>query len=458
MSQTPTLPGSLRPIPALLPRGHGHQFVVYGDACSGMPGALHEKTFAAVNGIVRRLAPQPEFIVFAGDEIAGLTSDPQLLRSQWRHWLDNEMAWVDQSAIPIWHSTGNHTTYDQMSEQIFRATLKLPRNGPAGQEGLAYWVRRGDLLMVFANTLSTELGGEGFVDTQWLGDTLRKHADASYKLVVGHHPVFPVNGYAHSYQRQVAPEIAPAFWETLVSQGVLVYLCSHILAFDVQVHSGVLQICTGGAGTAHRMPEGIEYLHCVQMALDAKGLRCQALDIDGLVRERLAWPADLQTTANALALPQGAFQAPVNCPPDHACVVLRFVGRASSTSQGAAQTLLSTRRAGELEPFWLGLRGPQQRLTAILNHAPGRSPHYWLGGPILPGNPFDIEVMLHPDMGPGGIMYRAAGDRPWTSMSAASPWGLERVKASREWCIGHSCGGTADRPFMGAELAAWLTW
>jgi hypothetical protein len=194
------------------------------------------------------------------------------------------------------------------------------------------------------------------------------------------------------------------------------------------------------------------------MALDAKGLRCQVLDIDGLVRERLAWPADRQTTANALALPQGAFQAPVNCPPDHACVVLRFVGRTSSTSQGAAQTLLSTRRAGELEPFWLGLRGPQQRLTAILHHAPGRSPHYWLGGPILPGNPFDIEVMLHPDMGPGGIMYRAAGDRPWTSMSAASPWGLECVKASREWCIGHSCGGAADRPFLGAELTAWLTW
>ena len=458
MSQTPTRGGARGPIPALLPRGYGHQFVVYGDACSGVPGAAHEKTFAGVNDIVRRLAPQPQFIVFAGDEIAGLTSDPELLRSQWRHWLDNEMAWVDRCAIPIWHSTGNHTTYDQMSAQIFRTTLNLPRNGPAGQEGLAYWVRRGDLLIVFVNTLSIELGGEGFVETQWLGDTLRKHVDASYKLVVGHHPIFPVNGYAHSCQRQVAPEIAPAFWDTLRAQGVLAYLCSHILAFDVQVHGGVLQICTGGAGTAHRMPEGVEYLHCVQMAVDAKGLRCQALDMDGQVREHLAWPAEKQTMANELALPHGAFAAPIACPCDHAGMVLRFAGQTSWASQGAAQTLLSTRLAGELEPLWLGLRGPEQRLTAILHHAPARSPHYWFGGPIHPGNPFDIEVMLNPDMGPGGIMYRAAGHQGWTSMSAASPWGLERVQPSRDWCIGHCGGDAADRPFRGVELAASLSW
>src|SRR5215470_550699 len=125
MSQAPPPGGKC--IPALLPRGNGHQFVVYADACSGVPGAPHEKTFAAVNAVVRRLVPQPEFIVFAGDEIAGLTPDPELLRSQWRHWLDREMAWVDRSAIPIWQTTGNHTVYDLMSEQIFRETLNFPR-------------------------------------------------------------------------------------------------------------------------------------------------------------------------------------------------------------------------------------------------------------------------------------------------------------------------------------------
>ena len=69
MSETDSPAGLPEPIPALLPQGNGHQFVLYGDACSGIPGALHERSFAAVNAVVRRLMPQPEFIIFAGDEI-----------------------------------------------------------------------------------------------------------------------------------------------------------------------------------------------------------------------------------------------------------------------------------------------------------------------------------------------------------------------------------------------------
>ena len=458
MSETEPLNGPPEPIPALLPRGKGHQFVLYGDACSGIPGAQHERTFAAVNAVVRRLIPQPEFIVFAGDEIAGLTPRPELLRAQWRHWLHNEMAWVDRSVIPIWHSTGNHTAYDETSEQIFREILGLPCNGPAGQEGLSYWVRRGDLFMVFVHTLWTGLGGEGFVETKWLGDVLREHGDATHKLVVGHHPVFPVNGFSGSYQREVGPETAHTFWENLVSHGVLAYLCSHILAFDVQVHRGVLQICTGGAGTAHRMPEGVEYLHCMQMALDANGLRYQVLDIDGLVREKLTWPPKGHASQNELTLPLGAFCAPISFPTDQSRIVLRFKGRASLRSQGMSQTLLSMCRAEELAPLWIGLRGPDQRLTAILHHEPGRSPHYWLGPRVRRGDQFDIEIMLHSGMGPGGIMYRTTGERGWTSMSAASPWGLERLGGSREWSVGHCGDGASARPFKGTELTVTLAW
>jgi hypothetical protein len=88
-------------IPALLPRGPGHQFVVYGDACSGVPGAPHERSFAEVNAVVRRLSPPPEFIVFTGDEIAGLRATAEELRQQWRYWLDHEMAWLNRRAIPL---------------------------------------------------------------------------------------------------------------------------------------------------------------------------------------------------------------------------------------------------------------------------------------------------------------------------------------------------------------------
>ncbi|MGK9231361.1 metallophosphoesterase [Inquilinus limosus] len=440
-------------IPALLPRGPGHQFVLYGDSCSGVPGALHERTFATVNAVLRRLAPQPEFILFPGDEIIGLTADAEALRAQWRHWLEQEMGWLDRRATPIWHTTGNHTAYDEMSEAVFRDVLDLPRNGPPGQEGLSYWVRRGDLLMVFVHTLWTGLGGEGNVETDWLRRVLAQHADARHKLVVGHHPVHPINGFSGPWQREIGPEHALEFWSILVEAGVLAYVCSHILAYDVQVHDGVLQLCTAGAGTAHRMPEGVEYLHCVQAALDAQGLRCQVLDTDGRIRERLEWPLPPIPDEAWRILPAGDSAAPLTGRLEAGgFVAFRFAGRAAPAGTSAAQTLVSAFDPGSLAPLWIGLRGPRQILTVILGREPGRSPFYWHGPALTPEGSFDIRLLLHPDIGPGGIMCRFDGETGWSSLAAASASGIERLDWPGRWSVGHGQRGPADRRFRGTGL------
>ncbi len=444
-------PAHGQPIHALLPRGQGHQFVLYGDACSGVAGAPHERTFAGVNAAVRRLAPSPEFILFLGDEIAGYAADADTLRRQWRHWLDREMGWLDRRTVPLWHTTSNHATYDAMSEAVFREVhAHLPHNGPPGQEGLSYWVRRGDLLLVFVHTLWTGLGGEGHVETDWLRTVLRQHADARHKLVAGHHPVHPVNGFAGPYQRAVGPEHATGFWNVLSEAGVLAYLCGHILAFDVQVHRGVLQICTAGAGTAHRMPEGVEYLHAVQAALDMKGLRYQVFDADGRVRERLSWPLPVPPVEQWQALGDADIGK-------DKIVAFRFTGQASAEGISTAQTLLSAFRPGLRAQIWVGLRGPEQRLTVILEPEPGRSPHYWLGPAIKSGAPFDIQLLVHPGMGPGGLLYRLAADAPWSSLSAASAWGAERLHWPERWSVGHGQSGAADRAFLGRNLAVSTT-
>lgn len=438
-------------IPALLPRGPGHQFVFYGDACSGVPGALHEGTFAGMNAAVRRLAPSPEFILFLGDEIAGYTADADTLRRQWRHWLDHEMAWLDRHTTPMWHTTSNHATYDVMSEQVFREVhAHLPRNGPPGQEGLSYWVRRGDLLLVFVHTLWTGLGGEGHVETDWLRAVLQQHADARHKIVAGHHPVHPVNGFSGPYQRDVGPEHANVFWDVLAENGVLAYLCGHILAFDVQVHRGVLQICTAGAGTAHRMPEGIEYLHAVQAALDDGGLRYQVFDADGQVREKLSWPLAVPPVEQWQALDEAGIGK-------DRLAAFRFTGHTAPAPTGAAQTLLAAFEPNVRAPLWIGLSGPSQRLMVILEPEPGRSPHYWLGPPIAADAPFDIQLLVHAGMGPGGLLYRLAADAPWTSLSAASAWGAERLHWPGRWSVGHGQGGSDDRAFRGRGLAISAT-
>ena len=441
---------------SLLPRGPGHHFVFYGDCCSGIAGAPHEKTFASVNVVVRRLEPLPQFVLFLGDEIAGLTPDANELRAQWRHWLEREMGWLDRRVIPLWQTTSNHATYDTMSEAVFREMLgHLPRNGPVGQEGLSYWTRRDDLLLVFVHTLWTGLGGEGHVETAWLRDVLRLNADARYKLVLGHHPVHPVNGFAGAYQRDIGPEHAARLWDVLVEEGVLAYLCGHILAFDAQVHRGVLQICTAGAGTAHRMPDGVEYLHCVQAALDGDGLRYQVLDVEGRVRERLSWPLAVPPATAWRALPAGQSEAAlVGGPFDDRVVAFRFTGRAPPSQEGTAQTFLCADQPGLQPSLWIGLRGPGQRLAVIVGPEPRRSPHYWHGPTVEAGTTFDITLLIHTGMGPGGILWSLGGNEYWSSLEAASPWGAERLAWPERWSIGHAARGPLDQPFRGSALTA----
>jgi hypothetical protein len=189
------------------------------------------------------------------------------------------------------------------------------------------------------------------------------------------------------------------------------------------------------------------------MALDGAGLQYQVLDVDGGVRETLSWPIRHPRQNKLLLLPQGKSRVPCQFPGgDEQCIQLHFSGRAAAGVSGI-QTLLSTPGDGEMPPLWIGLRGQEQRLTVIINRDPGRSPHYWCGPKVEPGQFFAIDLMLHRGMGPGGIMYETA-DHRWSSMPSASPWGLERLRPWEEWFIGHAGGGHCDQPFRGVGLKA----
>lgn len=444
-------------IPALLPNGPGHQFVLYGDSCSGVGGAPHEITHAAINAVVASLSPPPEFIIFPGDEIIGLTNDETELRMQWDYWLNHEMIWLDRESIPLYNSTGNHTTYSEMSERVFGDVFShLPRNGAPGQDGLSYFVRRGDLLLVFVHTLWSKFGGEGHVETEWLEATLKANDDAKWKFVIGHHPVFAVNGYEGDYGRNIGPEYRDRFWRILKEQNVFAYLCSHILAFDVQVHEGVLQITTAGAGTSHRMPEQIEYLHALQVALDGEGMRFQVLDTDGGVCERLSWPFNLPpiegwallTEGKQPALLLGEFDAAKITP---AICVFDIRGTTVDQISGQKQTLISAcSDGGQHEVFWLGLSGVNQKLTVMLQPQLGRSPHYWFGEELGSSKKFNIQIALHSGMAAGGIMYRTNEQASWSSMLSSSAWGVERLEWPKDWCVGYDF--SQSLPFLGDSL------
>lgn len=428
-------------IPILRPKSGGHQFVIYGDSCSGVPNALHESTFASVNAVIQRLETQPEFICYPGDEIMGLSTDPDELRRQWAYWFEHEMAWLDREKIPLFHTTGNHTTYNRMSEDIFREVMKhLPDNGPADQKNLSYFVRHDDLLMVFVHTLWSGLGGEGNVETEWLAQVLHQHADVKHKLVFGHHPVWTVNGYFADFQRNIEAKNGELFWDILVAHEVTAYVCSHILAFDVQVHEGVLQICTAGSGTAHRMPEDVEYLHALQVALDDDGLRYQVLDTDGNVREWLTWGWDIPpsetwedfTPDSPQILSSDCLQD-VNNPQ----LIIWEISGQLDADDFSPRTLLNANGENDALPHMrLEVCGHDHHLTLALNPRPNRSPHYW-HHPVLPAHkPFKVQFAIHSGMTAGGLLWRWDDGDPWSTMTGASPWGVERLRWSHDWTIG----------------------
>jgi hypothetical protein len=136
---------------------------------------------------------------------------------------------------------------------------------------------------------------------------LSENADAKYKFVGGHQPVWPFNGYGMVGWIMDSRD-SKQFWDVLVKHKVNAYLSSHILAFDVQAHGGVLQISTAGAGTQGGYPNGgftpdrTEYLHAVQLAADGEGLGYQVLDIAGRIREWLIWPTWDETPTLRYAL------------------------------------------------------------------------------------------------------------------------------------------------------------
>lgn len=455
-------PGASEQIDAVLPHGAGHQFVFYGDSCSGVAGARNALAFARTNDVVRRLAPAPQFVVFAGDEIVGLTASEVELRRQWRHWLDVEMAWLDRSAIPLYNTTSNHTTYDEMSERVFSEVLDhLPRNGPSGQEGLSYYVRRDDLLLVFVHTSWSGLGGEGHIETDWLSTVLDQHADARFKFVVGHHPAFPVNGFSGEHQREINRSEAEDLWQVLADHDVTAYLCSHILAFDVQVHRGVLQLVSAGAATPYQMPADVEYLHVVQAAVDALGLRYQVIDQEGQIRERLSWPPTLPPSAEWDSPAESSSAVSIGSnPAGHGggLIAWRMAGTVRAEEHGSRQTLVATvPDEGALPSVWIGLTGVEQRLTVLLGPSPGRSPHYWFGPSLGAGRSFDIHLALHFGMGPGGVLWRADDQAPWSSLASSSPWGPERIAWPSHWSIGSVQSQAAKAAFRGHGLQASYT-
>ncbi|MCH2126925.1 MAG: hypothetical protein MK165_19185 [Pirellulaceae bacterium] len=462
----PNNPVAMQPaldtIKALLPRDDkGRHFVLYSDCCSGTPGTQNARNLQAVNQVVSRISPAPEFIAFPGDAIGGYTDDYAELRRQWRYWLEEEMSWLQDRNLVLYQSTSNHNTYDAGSEQTFREMHPdLPQNGPPDQRGLAYYVRRDNLLYISTH----QPDQQQLIDHAWLSQVLTKHADCPFKIVSGHFPVFPVNGYLAWPNWCFPPEERRPFWDILVEHKVDAYLASHIIAFDVQVHDGLLQILSGGAGTNYGpdgfMPGTSEYLHAVQIAIDQQGLRYQVHGTQGEIREQLSWPLELPTGKHWKKInpPQANdLLSPINWPNE--MVAFQVSGQAGPTSsyQEDQTILCGIDRSEGVEPLWIGIDGDSNRLVVRIVPLSGHGWQVWKGPRLKPGDIFDFQIAFHAGMGPGGILFRQHETDVWSTLESTSSKGTESLKHPQSWALGYSQSGSKDRAFRGDGLQVRFT-
>lgn len=449
-------------IAGLAPRDEtGRRFVFYSDCCSGVKGGTFEPTLAAVNAVVSRLRPRPEFIAFPGDAIAGYTTDLAELRRQWKYWTDIEMQWLRELEIPLYQSTSNHHTYDLPSEEVFREFHRhLPQNGTGEERGLAYAVRNGNL--AYISTHQPDRTGpdrrEMALNVDWLDAMLTGHADARFKLVAGHYPVWPINGYSLAPQWCLRENERDRFWQVLVKHRVDAYLASHVIAFDVQVREGIPQIVSAGAGTVYGagggMPGETEGLHATEVVLDDSGLRYRVFDTRGSVREQAQWPPP-QFAPEAWTRPAlselSASLAPQRC--RNHFVAWRFTGKLPAAPVDEEQTLLCGFEVQEGPPtVWIGFESGSRQLTVRLLPRPGTSPQVWRGPRLQRGADFSVTVALHPGLGPGGILWRAPETAPWNSLTSTGSRGAEGLAWPSLWSLGGSLNGPGDSPFRGGPL------
>jgi hypothetical protein len=445
-------------VPALAPAAGGRQFAILGDS-TALGRGVQMDNFQAVAGVIRRLTPRPEFLVHLGDHFWGNDLNEQELRTQWRDWAEISKALGD---LPTLHLTGNHTCLDAMSARVFGEMVPplLPKNAELAADRLSFVWRDGDFVFVVANAIFRN-GTEGRVDWRWVAAALARHADARFKFVASHYPVFPVNGFRPPCWRVCAEDAAP-LWKTLVKHEISAYLCAHVIAFDVQIHEGIPQICSGGGGYSLLYPPQTEYHHAVQLAVDSRGLAWQAVDTSGSMREQGSWPLDCPAAKQwSVVEAKGTAIEQLSSPsPASDVLLLHFEGKGAAISSNEQTLLNGWNDSSAPAAVWVGFDGG--RLEVRISPQRGEPALYWRG-PDATGS-FSFDIALHRSLGPGGVLFRSAEGKPWTSLATDSSKGFADIAWPKRWSVGmgHAAydrvvggGGRLverDDPFLGSSL------
>lgn len=158
------------------------------------------------------------------------------------------------------HEIGDDAwNYDRAAEFVsaykkaFREHLGMPRNGPAHMQGTAFFWKHKNVLFLSVDVFEAGTSALGVIRTgvtgkqlAWMEGVIDAHADVEHVIVMGHAPCLgPVRQWSSS-GLMVTGGRQSAFWQSMASRQVALYLCGEVHAITCTERDGVQQIAHGG--------------------------------------------------------------------------------------------------------------------------------------------------------------------------------------------------------------------
>ena len=146
------------------------QFVIVTDRTGGHRPGVFPKAMEKVNLL------QPEIVVSVGDLIEGYTTDAAIIEREW----DEFDGFLKPLEMPFFYLPGNHDYTNEVMAEIWKERL-----GPSYYS----FVYR-DVLFLCLNTMEAGHPSLGQEQVEWAKETLRKHPDPRWTIVLLHHPLW----------------------------------------------------------------------------------------------------------------------------------------------------------------------------------------------------------------------------------------------------------------------------
>jgi hypothetical protein len=208
-------------------------------------------------------AEQPDFVLVAGDLVNGHWWDgPRCVEHMGSIYYTGWINRMKEHGLKYYTAVGDHELGDdpwppekikliQHLEKVYCEHLKMPMNGPEHKKGLAYYVRKGNLLLVTVETFEVkddsmhlDVTGE---QLQWLKKVLSDNSDAAFKIVQGHIPIWGEIKSRSSSRLMLANGKNSEFYKTLKEYGVDLYLAGEFHDVTVLESGGIWQIVHGSS-------------------------------------------------------------------------------------------------------------------------------------------------------------------------------------------------------------------